>query len=174
MLSVGMGFIGCATSTPPDNGTSGNSLKGACGSPIANRPEKVEAEIADEIPNQLKDQLGKSFKIKAVYKNGYLVLYVEGEIYGVDGLKDFADKVNDFSGDGCVKKIIFLPEGSIESGQYLSEPGFEWTACPHPTQPCSNGVCACERHLTSGNANSNFSNLSKPGNSSNGGPTYSP
>ena len=148
ILFVGLGLIGCGNAgqpgnSEPYNGNGGSTGRGACRGPLSDRPEAVRLEIENEIADYLKSQLGKSFQIKAVNKDGYLVLYVEGAIYGTDGLKDFADKINDFSGEGCIRKIIFLPEGSIKSGTYLKDRGFEWSTCPHPTQPCSGGICAC-------------------------------
>ncbi|MDI1240584.1 MAG: hypothetical protein PSX80_01525 [bacterium] len=169
------GFIGCGGGET-SGGAGGNEAsvtasKGVCKRPIANRPQDVKDEIVKEMSAELRKQhTDQKFKIEPEAVDNFVVLYVEGGIYGTDELKDFADKLNDFGEHGCVKRVVFVPNGSIAANTYR-DTGFEWGACPYPSYPCPNGSCDCRKdnNANSSSNSSNSTNSNANSNSSNSG-----
>ena len=131
-------------------------IESACNDPdFVEKAKKVKGRILEKMGNDLKKQyLGDpaqnlqpifTYEVRKSPNGDYLEAYFQGEIRGDDGLKELSDIVNDFQedskGKGCLRKVYFVPEGPLPLTRDDWDKFFMWSACEHPLQACSDGLC---------------------------------
>jgi hypothetical protein len=129
----------------------GDILSTACSEGnIDQRREKVYQKIKENIEKSSLETQYAAGKIKfdVVKAPGTapdtLYLYIEGRIIGRDEFDVLTDILDNFVNAKCTSRVVFVRPGTIplKAGASLNDdPGFEWTACDYPNEPCPGGEC---------------------------------
>jgi hypothetical protein len=117
---------------------------------LGERRKRVEEKILEKIEQSgnLRPQYqAQRFKYQVVVVPGAnsntLHLYIEGKITGDDSFVDLSRIIRSFVGRKCASRVRWVKTGTLPvAPDALSiDPGFEWTACDYPNEPCPNGEC---------------------------------